>query len=70
MNIPLKEWAEKHFDPPPGTRVINGWRKANLIYPPPIKGGHKWYVNEDAKVLPRRPVQSTDPVVREILNGR
>ncbi|PRY07042.1 excisionase [Paraburkholderia sp. BL25I1N1] len=48
MKIRLDKWLEKEFDPPPKIRTARLWINAGKIYPPPVKVGRSYYVEQDA----------------------
>lgn len=48
MKISLEKWAERNFDPPPAIRTARLWIKAGKIYPPPVKVGRAYYVEQNA----------------------
>lgn len=74
--IPLADWAERHFDPPPPIRTLRTWAREGRIQPQPTLVGREYRAREDAVYVPPRgrvriqPItvlQSEDPVVNEIL---
>ncbi|WP_341772209.1 excisionase [Burkholderia gladioli] len=48
MKIRLSLWLEREFFPPPAMRTASRWIKQGKIYPPPIKVGNAYYVEETA----------------------
>ncbi|PRH46154.1 excisionase [Burkholderia multivorans] len=48
MKIRLNLWLEREFFPPPAMRTASRWIKQGKIYPPPIKVGNAYYVEEKA----------------------
>jgi predicted site-specific integrase-resolvase len=48
MKIRLDEWLKREFYPPPAIRTARLWIKAGKIYPPPVKVGRSYYVDENA----------------------
>ncbi|NRD83654.1 excisionase [Burkholderia pseudomallei] len=48
MKIRLSLWLEREFFPPPAMRTASRWIKQGKIYPPPIKVGNAYYVEEGA----------------------
>ncbi len=48
MKIRLDEWLKREFDPPPAIRTARLWIKASKIYPPPMKVGRSYYVEQNA----------------------
>lgn len=48
MKKRLDLWLESQFDPPPSIRTARLWIKKGKIYPPPIKVGGSYYVEETA----------------------
>lgn len=48
MKIRLDKWLEKEFDPPPKIRTARLWINQGKIYPPPVKVGRSYYVEENA----------------------
>lgn len=48
MKVRLDEWLKREFDPPPGIRTARTWILEGKIYPPPVKVGRSYYVEEDA----------------------
>ncbi|HKK06538.1 MAG TPA: excisionase [Gammaproteobacteria bacterium] len=74
--IPLQDWAERHFDPPPSIRTLRRWARQGRIAPAPELVGREYRVREDAAyVPPQRPLrvqpvvvlESEDPVVNDII---
>lgn len=51
--LAVNDWIARRFDGPgkPGTRTVIAWIKAGKIYPPPIKIGRGYYVQEDAELV-------------------
>jgi predicted site-specific integrase-resolvase len=48
MKIRLDEWLKREFYPPPAIRTARHWIKQGKIYPPPVKVGRAYYVDEKA----------------------
>ncbi|MGC2944197.1 excisionase [Burkholderia ambifaria] len=48
MKLRLDEWLKREFFPPPAIRTARGWIKEGKIYPPPVKVGRAYYVEENA----------------------
>lgn len=48
MKIRLHLWLEREFYPPPAMRTASRWIKQGKIFPPPIKVGNAYYVEEKA----------------------
>lgn len=48
MKVRLDIWLQRNFDPPPDIRNAKLWIKQGRIYPPPIKMGRSYYVEQDA----------------------
>jgi hypothetical protein len=48
MKLRLDSWLAKQFDPPPAIRTARLWIKDGKIYPPPVKVGRAYYVEENA----------------------
>ena len=49
MKKRLDEWLKSQFDPPPAIRTARLWIRDGKIYPPPVKVGRAYYVDQDAK---------------------
>lgn len=47
--IPLADWAEMHYDPPPSAWTLRQWVRAGQIVPAPEKVGKGYYVAPDAQ---------------------
>lgn len=47
-HIPLQDWAERHFDPPPAIRTLRNWARNGLIQPKPVLVGREYRAREDA----------------------
>jgi predicted site-specific integrase-resolvase len=47
--IPLADWAELHYAPPPSAWTLRQWVRAGQIVPAPEKVGKAYYVAPDAK---------------------
>jgi|GEM_PF-420238 len=74
--IPLQDWAARHYDPPPAIRTLRAWARDGRIYPEPVLVGREYRVREDAVYQPpRRPLRiqpitvldSQDSVVNDII---
>lgn len=48
MKIRLDKWLEREFDPPPAIRTARLWIKQGKIYPPAVKVGRSYYVEQEA----------------------
>ncbi|MFL9918848.1 excisionase [Paraburkholderia fungorum] len=48
MKLRLNEWLKREFYPPPAIRTARNWIKQGKIYPPPVKVGRAYYVDEKA----------------------
>jgi hypothetical protein len=48
MKIRLDVWLKRNFDPPPAIRTARLWINAGKIYPPPVKLGRSYYVEQTA----------------------
>jgi hypothetical protein len=48
MKIRLSDWLAKEFSPAPAMRTASRWVKEGKIYPPPIKVGNAYYVEQNA----------------------
>jgi hypothetical protein len=48
MKVRLDEWLKREFDPPPAIRTARLWINAGKIYPPPVKIGRSYYVEQNA----------------------
>jgi hypothetical protein len=48
MKKRLDEWLKSQFDPPPAIRTARLWIKDGKIYPPPVKVGRAYYVEQNA----------------------
>jgi hypothetical protein len=55
-HLALRDWIDRRFDGPgkPGTNTVIAWIKAGKIYPPAIKMGRGYYVQEDAELMTGR----------------
>jgi hypothetical protein len=69
MRIPIAQWAEKYFDPPPSTYLVREWAKSGQIEPPPVNVGKAWYVDENAEYVPLEIDSQASGRVKEILNA-
>jgi hypothetical protein len=51
--IPIKEWANgpNGFKYPPNPVTLSVYAKTGQIYPPAIKQGRRWVVEENAKFI-------------------
>lgn len=62
--IPLCEWARgpNGFRYPPTAATLSVYAKTGQIYPPPVKQGRRWVVDENARFigLTARPDVSTN----------
>lgn len=69
MNIPLMDWAKRHFSVPASRATLNTYAKTGQIIPAPQKFGGRWMVDENARFVGlSRPPVSADPLVARILN--
>ncbi|ATI27993.1 MULTISPECIES: excisionase [Ralstonia solanacearum species complex] len=48
MKISLAKWGARNFDPPPHISTLRAWARQGKIYPPPMKVGRAYYVDENA----------------------
>jgi predicted site-specific integrase-resolvase len=48
MELRLDEWLKREFCPPPAIRTARLWIRQGKIYPPPVKVGRSYYVEENA----------------------
>nr|WP_250502786.1 excisionase [Caballeronia sp. AZ7_KS35] len=48
MKVRLDEWIKRHFEPAPAIRTARLWIRDGKIYPPPIKVGRSYYVEDNA----------------------
>lgn len=48
MKVKLDKWLEQNFDPPPAIRTARLWINDGKIYPPPVKLGRSYYVEQNA----------------------
>jgi predicted site-specific integrase-resolvase len=48
MKLRLDEWLKRNFYPPPAVRTARLWIRDGKIYPPPVKVGRAYYVEENA----------------------
>jgi predicted site-specific integrase-resolvase len=48
MRIKLEAWAARNFDPAPHIDTLRLWARTGKLYPPPIKAGRSYYVDENA----------------------
>lgn len=46
LKIKLEEWLKREFDPPPALRTARRWIKDQKIYPPAIKVGNAYYIEQ------------------------
>ena len=49
MKVRLDLWLQRNFDPPPHIRTARQWIKEGKLYPPAVKVGRSYYVDENAK---------------------
>ena len=49
--IPLKDWADRNFDPPPSAWVLRAMCRRGEIYPPPVRVGRDWRVRATARLV-------------------
>lgn len=54
MKLRLDTWLERQFDPPPAIATARGWVRDGKIYPPPVKVGRAYYVEENATFQDRQ----------------
>jgi hypothetical protein len=48
MKIRLDTWLAREFEPTPAIRTARLWIRDGKIYPPPVKVGRAYYVEENA----------------------
>lgn len=48
MKLRLDEWLKRECYPPAAIRTARAWIKQGKIYPPPVKVGRAYYVEEKA----------------------
>jgi hypothetical protein len=48
MKVRLDAWLNREFDPPPAITTARTWIRDGKIYPPPVKVGRAYYVEENA----------------------
>lgn len=51
MLISLNEWAKATFRQPPCAATLRLIAKTKQTYPPAIKQGRRWLIDEDAKFI-------------------
>ena len=51
MKVRLNDWLSKNFAPPPAIRTARLWIRDGKIYPPPVKVGRAYYVEQNAQFL-------------------
>lgn len=51
MKVRLNDWLCKNFAPPPAIRTARLWIRDGKIYPPPVKVGRAYYVEQNAQFL-------------------
>jgi hypothetical protein len=49
--VPLLEWGEARFSPPPSLWTLRAMTRAGKIYPQPVKVGKSYYVDPEAEVI-------------------
>lgn len=48
MKLRLDEWLMREFSPAPAIRTARLWIRDGKIFPPPVKVGRAYYVDENA----------------------
>lgn len=48
MKLKLDEWLKREFEPVPAIRTARIWIRDGKIYPPPVKVGRAYYVEQNA----------------------
>ncbi|VXB23315.1 conserved hypothetical protein [Burkholderia sp. 8Y] len=54
MKVRLDEWLKRQFEPTPAIRTARLWIRDGKIYPPPMKVGRAYYVDENATFQDRQ----------------
>lgn len=54
MKLRLDEWLTRQFSPAPAIRTARLWIRDGKIYPPPMKVGRSYYVEENATFQDRQ----------------
>jgi hypothetical protein len=49
--IPLEEWAQARYEPPPSIHTLRKWARECRIFPLPEKVGRAYYVEQDARYI-------------------
>jgi len=49
--IPLTEWAEARYEPPPSIHTLRKWARDCRIFPIPEKVGRTYYVDAEARYI-------------------
>jgi predicted site-specific integrase-resolvase len=48
MKLRLDAWLAQEFNPAPAIRTARIWIREGRIYPPPVKVGRAYYVDQNA----------------------
>jgi predicted site-specific integrase-resolvase len=48
VKLRLDEWLAQEFSPAPAIRTARLWIREGRIYPPPVKVGRAYYVDQNA----------------------
>ena len=48
MKLRLDEWLKRQFEPAPAIRTARLWIRDGKIWPPPVKVGRAYYVDQNA----------------------
>lgn len=51
MLVSIKEWAKAHFKNPPCAATLRVIAKTKQTYPPAIKQGRRWLIDESAEFI-------------------
>ena len=72
MKIRLDAWLKREFDPPPHIVTARNWVKQGKIWPPPVKVGRAYYVEENATYADRqtRPTLAQRLIAQERVKGK
>lgn len=77
MLVSLTDWAEAHFKEPPGPTALRTIAKTRQTYPPAIRQGNRWVIDENAEFIGMAAPTAITPglgdsaseLVRRALNG-
>jgi len=71
MLITLQEWDKKTFSKAHSLRTLRSWARTGQIYPPPIKVGREYQVEDTARYIGLRKsdTEIDDPIVNKILQS-